>query len=232
MGYAIVNRTELGGSQSASVDDSREVQRLADLRQRGIITDIEFAAKKRQVSFTSSADIEVNKSNIGFEKVGGELSDHYDPRSHTVRMSEGTVDKRTVAAMAIVAHELGHAQQHENRSFLISMRNVLVPAVRISPQLAYLFIIIGLIFNLAGAFWLGVIFYALLVIFALLTLPVEIDASRRGIKLLGQAGLMVSENDRKGSRQILIAAASTYLAAAVTAILQLLYYISIARRRG
>lgn len=91
--------------------------------------------------------------------------------------------------------------------------------------------IIGLIFNLAGAFWLGIIFYALLVIFALLTLPVEIDASRRGLKLLDQAGLMVSENDRKGSRQILIAAASTYLAAAVTAILQLLYYLSIARRR-
>ena len=231
VGYAIVNRTSLGGGHPVSIADDREVQKLADLRRRGIITDDEFAEKKRQLSFSSASDTHTNTSNINFERVGGELTDHYDPRNHTVRMSEATADKESVAAMAIVAHELGHAQQHENRSFLISMRNVLLPAVRFSPTLAYLFIFIGLIFNLAGAFWLGIIFYGLLVIFAVLTLPVEIDASRRGLKLLENSGLMVTDTDRQGSRRILTAAASTYLAAAITAIIQLLYYISIARRR-
>ncbi|HSG16856.1 MAG TPA: zinc metallopeptidase [Anaerolineae bacterium] len=140
--------------------------------------------------------------------------------------------KHSVAAMAILAHELGYAQQHENGWLLISMHNVLVPAVRFSPQIAYVLILVGLIFNLTGAFILGVIFYALVVLFSTLTLPVEFDASRRGLKLLDQAGLMDGEQDRSGSRRILFAAASTYVAAAITVILQLLYYVSIACRRG
>ena len=157
------------------------------------------------------------------------MTDHYDPRSHTVRTSEGVAGKHSVAAMAIVAHELGHAQQHENGSLLIKMRNVLVPAVRVSPQIAYLLIIIGLIFNLTGAFTLGIVFYGLVVLFSVLTLPVEFDASRRGLKLLDEAGLMVNEQDRKGSRGVLMAAGATYLAAAITAVIQLLYLLS--RRR-
>jgi Zn-dependent membrane protease YugP len=134
--------------------------------------------------------------------------------------------------MAIVAHELGHAQQHEENSALISMRNFLVPAVSVSPQIAYLLIIIGLIFNLAGAFWLGVIFYGLMVLFSIVTLPVEFDASRRGRNLLREAGLMKTDQDKAGSQRVLMAAASTYIAAAITAILQLFYYISIGRRRS
>jgi Zn-dependent membrane protease YugP len=111
------------------------------------------------------------------------------------------------------------------------VRNVLVPAVRFSPTIAYMLILVGLIFNATGLFWLGIIFYALVVLFAILTLPVEFDASRRGLQLLDQSGLMVTDTDRQGSRRILFAAASTYVAAAITAVLQLLYYISIARRR-
>lgn len=231
VGYALVNRTSLGDGQASTSADTPEVQRLADLRRRGIITDEEFVAKKRQLSFSTTDDTRVNNSTITFEMVRGELTDHYDPRSHTVRMSQATAERSTVAAMAIVAHELGHAQQHENKSFLISLRNILLPAVSLSPRIAYLLIFIGLIFNLTGLFQLGIIFYALMVLFAILTLPVEVDASRRGLKLLDQAGLMVTNSDRTGSRQILTAAAATYLAAAITAILQLLYYISIANRR-
>jgi hypothetical protein len=89
-----------------------------------------------------------------------------------------------------------------------------------------------LIFNLAGAFWLGVVFYGLMVLFSIVTLPVEFDASRRARKLLREAGLMVNEQDEIGSQRVLLAAASTYVAAAVTAVLQLLYYISIGRRRS
>jgi Zn-dependent membrane protease YugP len=177
-------------------------------------------------------DTRLNTSQIQFQHVSGNLTDHYDPRSNTVRLSDSTANRHSVAALAIVAHELGHAQQHENNSFLITMRNFLVPAVSLSPRIAYFLIFIGLIFNFAGAFWLGVLFYGLMVVFSIVTLPVEFDASSRGRKLLREAGLMVTQGDESGSQRVLMAAASTYVAAAVTAVLQLLYYISIGRRRS
>ena len=228
VGYAIVNRTDLGGSGLEI--DVPELRKLKELQTQGVISQREYEAKASQIN-AQAKDTAVNRSTIGFEKVRGELSDHYDPRTHTVRLSEGVANRKSVASMAIVAHELGHAQQHENNSFLISMRNVLVPAVRFSPQIAYILILIGFFFNLVGALWLGILFYALMVIFSVLTLPVEIDASRRGIKLLQESGLIQVEQDERGARNVLTAAATTYIAAAVTAILTLLYYISIARRR-
>lgn len=242
VGFMIVNRTPLGGeaitAAPAVAPMSPEVKKLANLRDKGIITQEEFEAKRRQIQGRSQAsptqsrpETSLNRSSIAFERAPGRLSDHYDPRSHTVRMSDEVATRHSVASMAIVAHELGHAQQHENRSFLITMRNFLVPAVRFSPQIAYLMILIGLLFNLAGAFWLGILFYGLMVLFSLLTLPVELDASRRGLQLLSESGLMQTEEDKQGSRRVLAAAATTYIAAAVTAVLQLLYYISLARRR-
>ena len=228
VGYAIVNRSDLGGS---GLDfEVPELKRLQELQTQGVISKQEYEAKAAQIN-AQAKDTSVNRSTIGFERVGGQLSDHYDPRTHTVRLSEGVATKKSVAAMAIVAHELGHAQQHENNSILISARNVLLPAVRFSPMIAYVLIIIGLFFNLIQAFWLGILFYGLLVIFSVLTLPVEIDASRRGIQLLREAGLMQVEQDEQGARNVLTAAATTYIAAAVTAILTLLYYITLAGRR-
>jgi len=227
-GYAIVNRTDLGGSGLEI--DVPELRKLKELQDKGVISEQEYEAKSGQI-LAQASDTAVNRSTIGFERVPGELSDHYDPRTHTVRLSEGVATRKSVAAMAIVAHELGHAQQHENNSFLITMRNVLVPAVRFSPQVAYILILIGFFFNLAGALWLGILFYSLMVVFSVLTLPVEIDASRRGIQLLRESGLIEVKQDEQGARNVLTAAASTYVAAAVTAILTLLYYITIARRR-
>ncbi|MGB7117272.1 MAG: zinc metallopeptidase, partial [Anaerolineales bacterium] len=90
----------------------------------------------------------------------------------------------------------------------------------------------GLIFYIQQLFYLGIVFYGIMVLFAIITVPVELDASRRGLKLLDQAGLVRNDSDKQGSRRVLMAAASTYLAAALTAVLQLLYYISIARRRS
>ena len=236
VGYAIVNRTELGGSPmpSGGMTSSarQELMRLASLRDSGVITDEEFRAKQVQFQRQGGGDTAVNSSSIGFERVGGNLTDHYDPRGHVVRMSDGVAQKTSVSAMAIVAHELGHAQQHENGSILITMRNFLLPAVRVSPQISYFLIFIGLIFNFVGALWLGILFFGLMVLFSILTLPVEIDASRRGRKLLREAGFMLTPEDEQGSKQVLIAAASTYVAAAVTSILQLLYYISLANRRS
>lgn len=169
---------------------------------------------------------------IRFGRVGGQLTDNYDPRSNTVHLSDGVANSPSVAAMAIVAHELGHAQQHEQRSFLISIRNVLVPAVTISPRIAFLLIFAGLLLNMIQLFWIGVLFYGIMVLFTIFTLPVEIDASRRGLHLLREANLMQTETDESGARNVLTAAAGTYVAAAVTAILQMLYFISLGRRRS
>ncbi len=233
-GYAIVNRTGLGGGKpvAVSIIETPELRKLAELRDKGAITEGEYQAKRGQIKPPKIQDTSINTSEIEFQHVSGNLTDHYDPRTQTVRLSDGVAKRHSVAAMAIVAHELGHAQQHEENSALISMRNFLVPAVSVSPQIAYLLIIIGLIFNLAGAFWLGVIFYGLMVLFSIVTLPVEFDASRRGRNLLREAGLMKTDQDKAGSQRVLMAAASTYIAAAITAILQLFYYISIGRRRS
>ncbi len=173
----------------------------------------------------------VNGSTISFQRVGGQLTDHYDPRTHTVRLSDAVATQPSVASMAIVAHELGHAQQHEQASALMAMRSFLVPAVQFSPQVAYILIFLGFILRISGLLYLGILFYGLMVLFTLITLPVEIDASRRGLALLREANLMNSEEDASGSRQVLTAAAMTYVAAAVTAVLTLLYYLSLANRR-
>jgi Zn-dependent membrane protease YugP len=134
--------------------------------------------------------------------------------------------------MAVTAHELGHVQQYQTGSGLIRMRGFLLPALQFSPTLSYIAIFMGLVFDLTGLLWIGIFFFALMVLFSILTLPVEINASRRGLRLLEEAKLMRSENDAKGARQVLNAAAMTYLAAAISSILQLLYYISVARRRS
>jgi Zn-dependent membrane protease YugP len=184
------------------------------------------------VSFDYANPRSAHASGVSLERTAGAFTDHYDPRTHTVRMSDEVANKPSVAAMAVVAHELGHAQQHEENSILIQMRSFLVPAVSLSPQVAFGLIFAGLLFNMTGLLWLGIIFFGLVVIFAILTLPVEFDASRRGLILLREAGLMQSETDAAGSRQVLNAAGLTYVAAAVTAVLQLLYYISLAQRRN
>lgn len=168
---------------------------------------------------------------IVVQVVPGQMTDHFDPRANVVRFSQGTATQPSVAAMAIAAHELGHVQQYQTGSALIKARGFLIPAVQFSPTLSYLSILAGIILNISGLLWLGVFFFGLMVVFSLLTLPVEFDASRRGINLLSEAGLLSSSEDRRGANAVLRAAALTYIAAAVTAVLQLLYYITIANRR-
>ena len=172
-----------------------------------------------------------NVQSLPLEGTPGQLSDHFDPQQNVVRLSQGTATVPSVAAMAVVAHELGHVQQYQEKSLLIAARQFLVPAVRFSPTIGYLMIIFGLMLNVTGLFWLGIALFGLMVVFMILTLPVEFDASRRGLKLLEASGLMVTEEDRSGARQVLMAAALTYVAAAITAILQLLYFMSLGSRR-
>lgn len=231
VGQRILSRTGLGVDRTVPVRvETPELRKLAELRDKGIITPEEYEAKHKQILRNQEAQGSAVVSHIKLERTSGQLTDHYDPRSQTVRMSEGVATRPSVASMAIVAHELGHAQQHENHSFLITMRNVLVPAVNFSSPLAYLCIFVSFLLYIPGLFALGILFYAVMVVFTLVTLPVEFDASRRGIALIEQAGLMRTEEDAQGSRQVLRAAALTYVAAAVAAVLQLLYYLSLAGR--
>jgi Zn-dependent membrane protease YugP len=169
--------------------------------------------------------------DTGMQVVPGQMTDHFDPRTNIVSLSQATATQPSVASMAIAAHELGHVQQYQTGSALIKARGFLVPAVQFSPTIAYLAIFAGLMFNIAQLIWVGIIFFSLMVVFTILTLPVEFDASRRALRLLDESGLLQSADDRRGAQSVLRAAALTYVAAAVTAVLQLLYYISIANRR-
>jgi Zn-dependent membrane protease YugP len=168
---------------------------------------------------------------IPVERTGGALTDHYDPRANIVRLSTVIADKPSIGAMAVAAHELGHVQQYQTKSGLIVLRGFLMPALRFSPTVSYIAILLGLMFSMTGLLWLGVVFFGLMVVFSILTLPIELDASRRGLMLLREAGLLDTQQEEKGARQVLTAAAMTYLAAAVTSVLQLLYYISLAQRQ-
>lgn len=169
---------------------------------------------------------------IPLQRVSGSMTDHFDPGANVVRLSDTVATKSSVAAMAVTAHELGHVQQYQTGSALIKARGFLLPALQFSPTISYFAIFFGIIFNMANLVWIGVFFFGLMVIFSLLTLPVEIDASRRGLKLLDEAGLLKSDEDATGARKVLRAAGLTYLAAAVTSVLQLLYYISVAKRNS
>lgn len=162
--------------------------------------------------------------------VPGDLSDHFDPRDRSLSLSEPVAHQPSIASMAIAAHEVGHAQQLAEGSALMQFRALLVPAVSVGPSLAYLFILGGLIFQMTGLFLIGVALFGIAVLFSVLTLPVEIQASQKALSMLESTGVITSDQDRAGARSMLTAAALTYLAAAVGAVLTLLYYLTLARR--
>lgn len=168
---------------------------------------------------------------IPLERTRGSLTDHYDPTANVVRLSEPIANQASIAAMAVTAHELGHVQQYQTRSPLIAARGLLLPALQFSPTIAYIAFMFGVLFQMTGLMWIGVFFFGFMVLFSLLTLPVELDASRRGLTLLKQAGLLDTPQEEKGARNMLMAAALTYLAAAITSVLQLLYYVNLVQRQ-
>lgn len=168
---------------------------------------------------------------IPVEQTAGSLTDHYDPGSNVVRLSQPIANQPSVAAMAVAAHELGHVQQYQTGSGLIAMRSALLPALQFSPTISYLAFFAGFMFNLAGLMWIGILFFGLMVLFSILTLPVEFDASRRAMVLLNEAGLTENPQERRGAQAVLTAAALTYVGAAVTSVLQLLYYVNLAQQR-
>ena len=165
-----------------------------------------------------------NMSNVKVVKVSGELTDHYDPTSKVVRLSESIYDSNTIAAIAVAAHECGHAIQDKEGYLMMRIRSLLVPVVNLSSYAGYLAITIGALASLTKLIWIGIYCELAIVLFHLVTLPVEIDASRRGLKELKNND-RVDSSEYSGSLVMLIAAASTYLAAVITALLEALRLI-------
>jgi Zn-dependent membrane protease YugP len=165
--------------------------------------------------------------NVNVDAIRGNLSDNYDPRQKILHLSEGVYNSPSVAALAIAAHELGHAMQDRDGYFPLRLRAAMVPAVNIGSYLGWILIFIGLILRMTNLAWLGVWVFSGGALFALATLPVELNASARAKALLTNTGLIVGEDERRGVNNVLNAAALTYVAGLVTAVMQLLYFVSL-----
>jgi len=170
--------------------------------------------------------------NVKIEGIRGKLTDHYDPRSKVLRLSEGVYGGNSVASLAIAAHELGHAMQDQDEYFPLRLRAMIVPAVNIGSYLGWILIMLGLFLQMVNLAWLGVIVFSGGALFALVTLPVELNASARAKAMLTTSGLIRTEEEQRGVNTVLNAAALTYIAALFTAIMQLLYWASLITGMG
>lgn len=172
--------------------------------------------------------------DVSVESVEGELTDHYDPSEKVVRLSESVYGKSSVAAVGVAAHECGHAIQHANAYLPLKFRTAIVPAANIGAKVAWPLILIGMILGSSSSRFLitlGIIMFSLSVLFQFVTLPVEINASRRAVNALSQMGILYGE-EVNGTKKVLSAAALTYVAAAASAALQLLRLILLFGRRN
>ena len=169
-------------------------------------------------------------SNVKVEQVRGRLTDHYDPRNKVLRLSEATYSQTSVAAVAVAAHEVGHAIQDQKDYAFLKVRSAIAPVVQIGSSIAMPLILIGLLFQLTGLVNIGILAFGLVVVFQLVTLPVEFDASKRALAILGDTGIFVNE-EVPAAKKVLDAAAFTYIAATLSTALQLIRLILISNRR-
>ncbi|MBX7259086.1 MAG: zinc metallopeptidase [Candidatus Hydrogenedentes bacterium] len=167
---------------------------------------------------------------VGLEAIPGELTDHYDPRDRTLRLSDAVYHGQSVAALGIAAHEVGHAIQHANAYSALMWRNAIYPISSISSTLSWPLLLGGLFLGIGPLLTLGILLFSFAVVFTLITLPVEFNASSRALKALAHGGYL-TDDELHGARKVLSAAAWTYVAAAAVAILELVRLLIIARNR-
>ena len=171
--------------------------------------------------------------DVTIQHVSGNLTDHYNPKQKTLNLSDSVYNATSVAAIGVAAHECGHAIQHKEEYSPLSIRSAIVPVANIGSQLAWPLILIGLFINSnTGVFFmnLGIIAFSFAVVFQLITLPVEFNASSRAVRILGDTGIL-AESELPYTKKVLKAAALTYVASAASAILQLLRLILLTNRR-
>ena len=164
--------------------------------------------------------------DVSVRPVSGNLTDHYDPRSKVVNLSESVYNATSIAAIGVAAHECGHAMQHNEGCAPLNFRSALVPVVNFGSKLSWPLILIGLLLGGTGSTMcqIGILMFSLVVLFQLVTLPVEFNASNRAVRLLDAQGILIGE-EVQGTRKVLVAAALTYVAAAASTILQLMRLI-------
>ena len=206
-------------------------KRYSQVRNRKNLTGAEAA--RRMLDFNGLQDVRINA-------IGGNLTDHYDPRNRTLNLSQSVYGVNSVAAVSVACHEAGHALQHAKGYTPLGLRNSIVPAVNFASRLAWPMIFIGILLLSVGSYEMGyfgmllldigIIGFAGVVVFHAVTLPVEFNASRRAVQMLTDGGY-VTGAEEQGVREVLNAAALTYVAAAVTSLLSLLRLVLIARRR-
>lgn len=167
--------------------------------------------------------------DVQIRHVSGKLTDHYDPRNKTLNLSDSTYSSNSVAAVCVAAHECGHAVQDQKHYGPLVLRSTLVPAANIGSQLSWPIFVVGLIFSLQPLVTAGILLFCLAVLFQLVTLPVEFNASSRALRVLEDTG-MLAETEMDGARKVLRAAAMTYVAALASSMLQLLRLILLSRR--
>lgn len=168
--------------------------------------------------------------SVKVERVAGKLSDHFDPTTNVVRLSDSTYNRATISAVGVAAHECGHAMQYAEAYAPMKVRAAIVPAAKIGTGLSVPLIIAGMLLNMLGLAYVGIVLFSLAVIFQLITLPVEFNASKRAVEVLDSMNMLTPE-ENGGVRKVLTAAALTYVAALLTSILQLLYYVSLVSNR-
>lgn len=169
-------------------------------------------------------------SNVTIQRIGGSLSDHYDPSHKVLRLSDPVYDKTSIAAVGVAAHETGHAIQDKEKYAPLVLRSTLVPVANIGSTAGPYLALAGIIFRMNLLLNIGIILFACAVLFYLITLPVEIDASRRALKVL-EHNAVLNQEELKSAKKVLSAAALTYVASALTAMANLLRLILISRDR-
>ncbi len=167
-----------------------------------------------------------NLENIKVVETGGYLSDHYDPNKKVIRLSSAVYNKPSIGSVAVACHECGHAIQDKNGYLFMRIRSALVPITNFSTYAGYLAILIGVIFASLKLIWIGIILEIIILLFQLVTLPVEIDASRRALKEINHLNLLDTK-ELKGAKTMLTAAALTYVASVATTIIEILRLVLI-----
>ena len=167
---------------------------------------------------------------VRIERVSGKLTDHFDPRTNVIRLSESVYDSTSVAAVGVAAHEAGHAVQYASAYVPMKIRAGIIPVTRFGSMLSVPLIMMGIFLNMTGLINIGIILFGAVVVFQLVTLPVEFNASRRAITVLDQSGVL-AKNELPSAKKVLSAAALTYVGALAVSLAQLIRLIAISNRR-
>lgn len=187
-------------------------------------------SNSRKMTGAQAARMILDRNNLSYikiEPVSGELTDHYDPQDYVIRLSSSVYNSTSIGAIGVAAHEAGHAVQHAEEYAPIKLRSAIIPVCNFGSKVGPIMILIGCLF--AGGFgrnlifW-GIVLFSLVALFQLVTLPVEFNASNRALAVIRDSG-MFANDDYKGAKKVLSAAAMTYVAALVTSVMQILYYV-------